>query len=78
MNVALTLWSSADCFGQEARVGEEGGSGGPGRSHAGVAAVRTPRKALLLPPCLTLVRGRKCIWMAQHVRLARSERMRTV
>ena len=40
MNAAPILWSGADHFGREARVGGGGALGGPGWSGAGVAAVR--------------------------------------
>ena len=40
MNAAPILWSGADRFGREARAGDGGALGGPGRSGAAVAAVR--------------------------------------
>ena len=39
MNAAPILWNGADRFGREARMGDGGALGGPGRSGAGVAAV---------------------------------------
>ena len=43
MNAALILWSGADRFGREARVGDGGALGGPGWSGVGVVAVLTGR-----------------------------------
>ena len=40
MNAAPILWSGPDHFGREARAGDGGALGGPGRSGAGMAAVR--------------------------------------
>src|SRR4051812_11542960 len=40
MNAAPILWSGADRFKREARVGDGGALGGPGWSGVGVAAVR--------------------------------------
>ena len=41
MNAAPILWSGADRFGREARIGDEGALGGPAWLGAGVAAVPT-------------------------------------
>ena len=43
VNAAPILWSGADRFGWEARVGDGGALGGPGWSGVGVAAIQTGR-----------------------------------
>ena len=43
MNAALVLWTGADRFGWEERMGDGGALGGLGWSGAGVAVVRLSR-----------------------------------